>query len=393
MLLSGGSRKMLKTNVMIFFVIIILIFLINFKAESYIEYDFCLKKSYDSYKSNFMSAEGRIIDPDRNNVTTSEGQSYMLLRSVIIGDKETFDLIYNWTKNNLQRNDKLFAWIWGKNSENNYEILDFNSASDADADIAFALLLAYEKWGDSRYLEEAVPIIQSIWDNETKMIDNHLVLMPGTSQTNSEKIEVNPSYFAPYQYRFFQKYDDLHNWTCVIDSSYYYLNEVMSKTATGLPPNWFLLKKNDKTGWDIVLEDSQRSDFSYDAIRVFTRIYLDYVRTGEKRAQPILEKSKFFIEKWKDNKRFYVNYQANGTLRDKNRFIGAIGVLIPVISMYDPETAAEMYNKEAKPYFQNKRYWEANYDYYGKNLLWFGCYLYNKDSNEYKDMHKRRIKP
>lgn len=386
-----------KVNIVINASIILAIFafifivFVPFKADGNLEYNFCLKKGYDFYKQKFMSSDGRIIDYDRNDITTSEGQSYMLLRSVIIGDKEIFNLVYQWTKNNLQRDDKLFAWLWGKNSNGEYKILDENSASDADVDIAFTLILAYEKWGDLKYMEEAIPVINSIWNNETKRINSHLILMPGVEQTSSDKIEINPSYFSPYAFRYFQKYDDTHDWTCLIDSSYYYLDKVMNKTETGLPPNWFLIE-NEATGGQIVFENSERSDFSYDAIRVFIRVYLDYARTGEKRALPILEKSKFFIAKWNESKKFYTNYQMNGKLRNKEEFIGSMAVLIPVISMYDGVAATEMYKDKIEPYFRNKQYWEAKHDYYGKNLLWFGCYLYNKNSDEYKDMHKRRIK-
>lgn len=386
------------------FSIIALIFIFSFKADGKLQYDFCLQKSYEFYKQNFMSSDGRILDPDRNNITTSEGQSYMLLRTLVTNDRATFDLVYKWTKDNLQRSDKLFAWIWGENKEKKgvYEILDNNSASDADIDIAFALLLAYERWNDPKYLDEATPIIQSIWNNETRKVGDYLVLMPGVAQAYSNKIEVNPSYFSPYAFRYFQKYDELHDWNCLIDSSYYYLNASMAKTKTGLPPNWFLIENIPEIkqgeiqdfsplgGGDIVLVDSERSDFSYDAIRVFTRIYLDYIRSGEQRALPILEKSKFFIEQWKKDKTFYVNYQANGELRNKDKFIGSIGVLIPIISMYDRKVAAEMYNDEAKAYSESKKYWESKHDYYGKNLLWFGCYLYNNESNKFKNNYNKR---
>jgi endoglucanase len=387
---------MLKTNIFIFLTILTIafIFFLSFKVDGNYEYNPCLKKSYDSYLKEFMSKDGRIIDPDRNNVTTSEGQSYMLLKSVVLNDQKTFDLVYKWSKNNLQRKDKLFAWLWGKSPTGEYKILDNNSATDADIDIAFVLLIAYEKWNDEKYLKEAIPIINSIWNNETKRIGYYLILMPGVAQTYSDKIEINPSYFSPYQFRFFQKYDAIHDWNCLIDSSYYYLNQVMSKTQTGLPPNWFLIEAVQNKE-QIVLEDSERSDFSYDAVRVFQRIYLDYVRTGEKRALPILAHSKFFIDKWiesgEDNKNFYVNYKADGQLRDKDKFIGSIAILIPVISVYDSNVAAEMYKKEVEPYFENEGYWKTKHDYYGKNLLWFGCYFYNQNSKEYKDMHKRRI--
>lgn len=367
----------------IFLLSIIFIFALSFKACGEQKYNFCLKKSYDLYKSTFMTKDGRIMDSDKNNISTSEGQSYIMLRSLAMGDKKTFDLTYKWAKDNLQRKDKLFSWLWGENSKGAYKILDENSASDADIDIAFALILAYEAWNESQYLQEAEPIVKSIWNNETKQIGSYRVLMPGVKQTQSEKIEINPSYFAPYAFRFFQKYDDTNDWNCLIDSSYYYLNQVVSKTSTGLPPNWFLIE-DTQNGGQVVLEDSPRSDFSYDAIRVFIRAYLDYIKTGEKRALPILAKSKFFVEKWEvnnqQNQKYYVNYKANGQLKDTDEFIGSIAILLPIISMYDKELANRIYENKIKPY-QNEDYWKSKEDYYAKNLLWFGCYLYSNSLN------------
>lgn len=330
-----------------------------------------LKKSYEIYKKDYMSKDGRIMDPSRNNITTSEGQSYILFMSYTSNDKKTFDLAYSWTKNNLQRQDKLFSWIWGKSPEGKYKVLDYNSASDADIVIAFSLLAAHKQWKDKKYLNEAVSIISAIWEKETRRIGWGRILMPGAEQAKSEKIEVNPSYFAIYSFKIFQKFDKKHNWNKLVDSSYYYLLASMSKTKTGLPPNWFLIK-NGK----IVLEDGERSDFSYDAIRVFWRAYTDYKRTGDKRALAVLEKSKFFITQWKKTKNIYINYQSNGQLRDKNKSIGSIGILIPAIDLFDKKVAAEIYKKEVVPYFQEKGYWPSKSDYYGRNLLWFGQYMY-----------------
>lgn len=365
-----------------------------FKSNNLPEYNLCLENGYKFYRQSFMSHDGRIIDPDRNNITTSEGQSYMLIRSLVMNDKRTFDLVYTWTKNNLQRKDKLFAWLWGKNINGEYKILDDNSATDADVDIACSLLLAYETWGKHKYLKEAIPIINSIWDKETKRIGEHLVLMPGVEQTYSKKVEINPSYFSPFAFRFFQKYDDLHDWSSLIDSSYYYLSKVTSMTDTGLPPNWFLIINSQEDGpseGQIILEDSQRSDFSYDSIRVFLRVYLDYIESGEQRALPILKKSKFLVDQWKKTKNFYVDYQKNGQLRDKEKFTGSISILVHVISIYDKNSALKIYESEVKPHFSNEEYWTTKKSYYGKNLSWFGCYLYNRASKEYKGMHKRKF--
>ena len=344
-------------------------FLINIPSNGK---EFSLSESYDFYKEYYMTKDGRIMDPKKNHITTSEGQSYMMLRSLLMDDRQTFDLVYIWSKNNLQRKDGLFSWLWGESPSGDYKILDVNSASDADVDIAFALILAYEKWGDIKYLNNAKPLVDSIWINEIREINGHQILMPGAIQACCEKVEINPSYFSPYAFKVFQKYDPNHNWDKVVDSSYYLLNLVCEKSSVGLPPDWFVLQNNQ-----ILLEDS-RSDFSYDAIRVFPRIFLDYKITGDKRALAILAKSEIFIDQWKKSKTIYTNYASNGKIKNNEKFIGSIALLIPVINMYDEKVALEIYNSELRPYSKDKGYWNDKKEYYGQNLLWFGYYLYKK---------------
>lgn len=343
--------------------------------------EYCLKKSYEYYKKEFISPEGRVMDPARGDITTSEGQSYILQRSVAKNDVKTFNHTYDWTKKHLQRRDKLFSWIWGQDKNGKYGVLDKNSAADADVNIAFALILAYNRWKDEKYLKEARPIISSIWKNETKNVGKYRVLMPGFIQTRVDKMEINPSYFHPYAFKFFKKYDRWHDWNKVTDSSYYYIMESSKKTKTGLPPNWFFIQ-NGK----IVLEDSKKGDFSYDAIRIFKKYYWDYIRTHDKRDLQVLAKSKFFIGKWKNSKKLYTNYKSDGSLRDNNEFIGGISLLILPISIYDQKVAAEIFKEKIDPYLFNKDNWTTRKDYYGKNLLWYGCHFYFKNSDEFKSM-------
>lgn len=318
-----------------------------------------------------MSKDGRIIDCTRKCITTSEGQSYMLLQSLLVSDKKTFDLVYKWSKNNIQRKDGLFSWLWGEHPNGEWKTIDENSASDADVDIAFALILAYEKWDDPIYLKDAKRIINSIWLYETKDINGHLVLMSGAVQACcNDNIEINPSYFSPYAFKLFQKYDKTHDWNKLVDSSYYYLDLVSSYAPSKLPPDWFYIQDGK-----IVFKEG-KSDFSYDAIRIFPRVFLDYKMTNDTRALPILEKSRFFITQWKSSGKIYINYKFDGQPKDKDEFVGSIALLVPIINMYDEKTATEIYNKKLRPYFKQRGYWDSQRDYYGQNLLWFGCYLY-----------------
>src|SRR5438552_3895428 len=58
-----------------------------------------LNALWETYKHDYWdSTTGRTIDRQRNNVTTSEGQSYTMLRAVWQDDKGTFDKTWEWTK-------------------------------------------------------------------------------------------------------------------------------------------------------------------------------------------------------------------------------------------------------------------------------------------------------
>ncbi|HSA06163.1 MAG TPA: glycosyl hydrolase family 8 [Candidatus Gastranaerophilales bacterium] len=335
--------------------------------------------SWAFYKNKYINNDGRVIDFQRDSITTSEGQSYAMLRAVLVNDQKTFDLVYQWSKNNLKRdNDRLFAWLWGQTKDNGWGIIYKNAASDADIDIAFALILANKQWKDKSYLTEAKEVINDIWNLETKVINGQRVLISGVEQGKSEKIDINPSYFAPYAFRIFGKYDKSHNWKELVNSSYDLLNRVTLETKTGLPPNWFYM---DAVSGKITFDEasSLKNDFSYDAIRVFARIYIDYVYSKDKRALNILEKSRFFIEKYPEPEKdfiFYTNFKNDGSIRDNDENIGAISVLIPVFNLYDKNYATALYSSKVMKNYNAKGYWADQDNYYTQNLSWLGTWMY-----------------
>ena len=63
-----------------------------------------LISSWDNYKKTFI-INGRSIDPSQHNVTTSEAQSYALLRAVWSDDKSLFDQVLHFTQINMKRPD------------------------------------------------------------------------------------------------------------------------------------------------------------------------------------------------------------------------------------------------------------------------------------------------
>lgn len=340
-------------------------------------------KSWNYYKNIFISDDGRVIDYQRGSVTTSEGQAYAMRRALMMRDKETFDKSYNWVKNNLQHKyDKLFAWLWGPKEigiggEIKNKIIDQNGATDADVEIAIALVLASKVWQQESYMNDALAIINDIWNKETIVIKGERVLVAGLNQKMDKYVEVNPSYFMPLGFRIFAEVDEKHNWQLLVNSSYRLVNLCIDNIKSGLPPDSFYINK--VTG-QIILVDG-KSDFSYDAVRVFYRFYIDYLLTEDSRAEKLLSKSKFFIDRWKRYGIFYTNYKQNGEPKDYNEAIGSIALLLPVIKHYDKHVASNIYRRRILANYHFEGYWGDPLDYYAQNLVWFGVWLYQSDKN------------
>lgn len=339
-----------------------------------------LQTSWTFYKSVFINNDGRVIDYEKKSITTSEGQSYALLRAVMINDKPTFEKVYKWTKNNLKRdNDNLFAWLWGE-KDSNYGQIDDNSATDSDIDIAFALIIASRKWGDSYYLKEAKKIITDIWKHETVLINNKRILTAGYNQAQKEVIDVNPSYFAPYAFRLFAMYDN-NDWNKLINDNYELLEKVINSTQSKLPPDWLTIHKSN--GEFYLDKDSTKSDFSYDAVRLFIRIYLDYLFTKDIRAKKIIENAQSITEQTKDSGKLFTNIKENAEMRNSDQPLASIGILLPVINYLDPILGKTIYDNKINNKYNKFGYWENPYDYYGQNLVWFGAWIYLNE-NRYK---------
>ena len=235
-----------------------------------------LAGTWNDYKTEYWEKDtGRTLDKQQDDITTSEGQSYTMMRAVWMSDKPTFDKAWAWTQEQLQREDKLFSWRWGKLDDGTYGVLTNvngqNAASDADSDIALALLMAASRWQDEKYLVQAKEVIVSMWDNEIVTAGGKQYLASNNlEKQSSSPIVMNPSYLAPYAYREFAKVDKEHDWNAIVDSSYDLLdrsadaNLDKSKTA-GLIPDWVLMDR--KTGeLSAPTVTSLTTNYGYDAM-------------------------------------------------------------------------------------------------------------------------------
>jgi endoglucanase len=347
---------------------------IVFSAKSMMDY------LWQNYKEEYLEKDTfRTLDKQQDNITTSEGQSYTMFRAVIMGDQETFDATYKWTKDILKRKeDNLFSWLFGKKPDGTYGVLTerggFNSASDADSDIALALIFAFNRWHQKEYLDDAIAIIEDIWEKEVIVIDG----LPYLTANNVEKftpdeIIINPSYFAPYSYRIFAELDPEHDWTGVVDSSYKVLNE----STTILPPDWLIIDK-DTGETSPTSVKNLTTNFGYDALRVPWRIALDYEWNKEPRAKAYLDKLSFLSQEWSRKKKIASTYSHDGKVINDHEVPAMYGGVIGYFMVSNPSLAEDVYNRKLKYlYNPDKNAWKNTLSYYDDNWAWFGIGLYN----------------
>lgn len=329
-----------------------------------------LQQSWDAYKSKFIQGDGRVMDLSQDAITTSEGQSYALLRAVWMNDQPTFGKAWEWSQKNLGYKDTgLFAWKWGKHCDNSWAILDKASATDADQDIAFALILAGKQWSRPELIEQAKAILSHIWDKEVVQVSGHPYLAAGVWAIQADKVRLNPSYFAPYEYRVFAKIDPQHNWNGLVDTSYQVLEAAGKESRLGLPPDWCNL--DAKTGAVSVADNDKQSDYSYDAMRVPWRVALDWQWNQDPRAKKYLDSLGFLQDSWKVQRTIRGAYTNTGVMRGFDEPIAGFGCVLPMFELIAPDLARQVYQEKLQSVYYDGL-WKSDTDYYGQNWAWFG---------------------
>ena len=236
--------------------------------------------AYNGWKSALVTSDGaagalRVKRNTDNNDTVSEGIGYGMVAAVYLNDKATFDGLLTYAKAHFDANG-LMNWHIGSGGQ----VLDggMGSASDADEDMAWALVMASNQWSSAAYLTDAKAMINAIYDNS---IAGDGMLKPGDSWGGSTTMF--PDYFAPSYYRVFAKVVNNPNWSgAIIDRNYAILAAVSGEH--GLVP--------DKTtsSYDIT------GNYSYDACRTPWRITMDYCLNAEPRALGYLNKVAPFFD-------------------------------------------------------------------------------------------------
>jgi endoglucanase len=225
-------------------------------------------QAYEKFVEDFVTSEGQVIDRGATPPhTTSEGQAYALFFALLANDRPQFDRILVWTEQHLAQGSlsaHLPAWEWGKSPSGQEEILDSNSASDADLWLSYTLLEAGRLWSDDELSDRGRHIAKLILSNETSELPNiGPTLLPGQTGFSeaSASWRLNPSYLPPFILTRLTHVDDQGAWSSVRQSAL----SILSASQHGYAGDWLLYHRSTQFSPDL----GTQGIGSYDAIRVY----------------------------------------------------------------------------------------------------------------------------
>ncbi len=222
-----------------------------------------------NFDKRFIQPDGRVLaDESEHHYSTSEGQAYALFFSLVANDKDTFERILVWTRDNLAGGDlsaRLPAWEWGRRVDGTWGVVDPNSASDADTWLAYTLLEAGRLWQEPRYTAQGKLLLANIHLHLVRDFSGlGAMLLPAATGFDLAEggARFNPSYYPVQLLRIFAQTDPAANWNQVIENSFKLIKAASPK---GYAPDWQAYVPG--TGFT---PDPKSSDAgAHDAIRVY----------------------------------------------------------------------------------------------------------------------------
>ncbi len=175
--------------------------------------------------------DGRVVRRDQGGDTVSEGQAYGLLVAVGVGDEAAFDSILEWTDENLVGPDGLMAWQWKDG-----EIVDDEPASDADLDVARALVLAGAEFDRPDLTARGDTLAGIVLDTMTVQTAAGRILLPGRWAAAVQPYAYNPSYASPAAFEQLGASTGDPRWAELAAGSAAVTAAILDQTE--LPPDW-----------------------------------------------------------------------------------------------------------------------------------------------------------
>ena len=319
-----------------------------------------------SYRDKYVLPTGEVVDPRRQGQVTSEAQSYALVRAVWMRDDATFGRVLAWTEAHLRRPDGLHAWLWDPATA---RVLDANSATDADIDIAYALAIASVVFDRPAYATQARDLVRAIRARASVTMSAGWV--PSAGNWAGDERVINLSYFSPYAVPWFERLDPEGGWGASRTLGYGLVQQALDAGPLAVPADFNAL------GLDGVLRPLPEGHalsriFSYDAIRISWRLEMACRLAGDTQACRL---SQALVERlWalaRRDGRLATQYTVDGAARNAEESTSVYAALLPAFARVAPEVArdwrATHLGAEALDALMR-----ATNRYYDANWAWFG---------------------
>ncbi|OLZ11202.1 glycosyl hydrolase family 8 [Sulfobacillus thermosulfidooxidans] len=241
--------------------------------------------AYQSWQQTYVQSAGpgllRVVRPQNNNDTVSEGIGYGMLLAVANNDLATFQGLWNYAK---KYRDASGLMNWDISASGT--VIGTGSATDADEDMAYALFLAHQRWPGQGFGQAATNQIDAILAFD---VSPHNRLLPGDHW--GDTAIMNPSYIAPAYYARFATFTGNNRWNLVAEQNLQWIADNANPT-TGLLPDWLNADgSNPAIPWD------QYSDgWYYDAVRLPWRLWLAASSQNNTLAQTVLQEEGHWLE-------------------------------------------------------------------------------------------------
>ncbi len=210
----------------------------------------------------------RVQRPDVGNDTVSEGIGYGMLIAIMMDDKTLFDGLWKYAVQWIPDGANHYVMDW--NLDNNGGIKGANGATDADEDMAMALLMADKIWGSGGAIN-----YKAEWQNMINAIWNYEVSTGTVYSGDAYQYPLYSSYMEPAWFSCWNSYDGQgHNWNTPINWIYgTYLPHIYNNYGKlGFMPNQADSSLNPTTN-----TTHAALEMGYDASRYPLRIGIDWL--------------------------------------------------------------------------------------------------------------------
>jgi endo-1,4-beta-D-glucanase Y len=262
-----------------------------------------VRAAFERWRAEIVTSDGargglRTRRPDtpdgQANSTVSEGIAYGMIIAAMLDDQAMFDGFWTYARCFLNKSG-LMDWYIAPDGQ---KPLAVGAASDADEDMAWALIMADRQWGGAGALGESYAsiarrLIDAIYSTEVDHGRWPDMFLPGDDWRGRDVF--NPSYFAPNQYRLFGEVSgDAGAWQRVVDRGYEVLerslNDASGNRENGLVPAWC-----DSSGTPVEAFPGAMKNYQYDSARTPFRMAQDYAFSRDERARAYLAKTSAFF--------------------------------------------------------------------------------------------------